>query len=91
MHDICHEMITRTVTGWFLMPTARQRRKIRSVVELANRVRGSPWNDEVVVENALTVGLRFLSEVLEERAAKRLQGGDAPPPQRARRRRPPQG
>lgn len=73
------------------MPIARQRRQVRSVVEPANRVRGSPWSAEVVVENALVVGLRFLSEVLEERAAKRLQRGDAPPPQRARQRHPPRG
>ncbi len=84
-------MITRTVTGWFVTPTLGQRRRIRAVAELAKRARRKPWSEEIVVENALIVGLRFLSEVLEERAAKGIQGGDAPPPHRAQRRRPPRG
>jgi hypothetical protein len=85
MHDICHTMIMRTATGWLVMPTLRQLRKIRSVVELSWRAGRAPWSEELVVEHGIGVGLHFLSKALEERAAKRLQGGDATPPHRARR------
>jgi hypothetical protein len=76
-------MLVRTVKGWFVEPSDEERRYIASVVELSRHARRRTlWDEEMVLREAILLGLRFLSEALEQRVAETLQGGDAPPSQR---------